>query len=233
MNSTIDNVFTDRESAGVLLANKLQEYKNTNAVVVGVPHGGVCVASAIARILSLPLEIMPCTNIKDPADKRKSIGSVSPREVMMHECSYDIPQDYIAHQIALLRSAVSYKQALYYKNTSPGSLKYKTVILVDDILQSSEMITVCLREIKREKPLKIIVAVPVVSAEAARVAAAESDGIEFLRIEATLDSGDHYFSDFKKIDDSRVNILLERSRANNTKRTSGKATANPDTVSRK
>jgi orotate phosphoribosyltransferase-like protein len=63
----VDTRLQNRTEAGVLLSRKLAAYKNSDAVVVGIPHGGVCVASAIADILSLSLEVMPCRKIKNSA----------------------------------------------------------------------------------------------------------------------------------------------------------------------
>ena len=64
----------DREHAGQLLSKKLSEYKRSNSVVIGIPHGGACVAYAIAECLELPLELMPCRKMKHPADHTKNIG---------------------------------------------------------------------------------------------------------------------------------------------------------------
>lgn len=205
-------VMQDREEAGYLLSKKLASFKNTNAIVVGIPHGGVCVASAIADSLSLPLEVMPCRKIKDPGDGSKNIGSVSQDDVFIHDCARTIPQDYISHQIILLRNAISHENRKYYGDDQPASLRYRTVILVDDLLASSDTMMACLRGIKKHIPLKIIVAVPVVSAEAARIVGAEADDMQFLKMEASLASPDEYFADFPKVDDQKVKELLEASR---------------------
>jgi hypothetical protein len=46
--------FTDRDSAGHILANILDKYKNKNNIsLLGIPRGGVIIADVIARKLSL------------------------------------------------------------------------------------------------------------------------------------------------------------------------------------
>jgi putative phosphoribosyl transferase len=202
----------DREQAGVLLSKKLAMYNNTDAVVVGIPHGGVCVAAAIANMLSLKLEVIPCRKIKHPGDNRKNIGSIGVDEVFIHDCPYTIPQDYIAHQIALLRSAIAFENKNYYGKAKPGSFRNKVVILVDDVLWSSDTIMACLRGIKKQSPLKIIVAVPVVDAEAARVIRAEADDLYFLKMENTIGSPSDHFIHFPKIDESKVIELFKSSK---------------------
>jgi putative phosphoribosyl transferase len=202
----------DRAEAGYQLSQLLTEYKNSNGVVVGIPNGGVPVAAAIAEALSLPLEVMPCKTIKHPADAKENIGSVSVDDVFVHDCSHSIPQDYIYHQIVLLRNAISYARRNYYGLFKPQSLQYRPVILVDDFLTKSDKMMACLRSIRKQNPIKIVVAVPIVATEAARVVAAEADDIRFLKMETSPGRADSYFADFSKVDEDTVRWLLEASR---------------------
>jgi putative phosphoribosyl transferase len=201
-----------RKEAGLLLSRKLSAYRFTNGVVVGIPQGGVCVASVVAEQLSLPLEVMPCREIKHPADTQKYIGSVSGSEVFMHDYSHTIPQDYIAHQILLLKNALQHENAKYYNTFERESFLYKTVILVDDILVSSDAVMACLREIKKQRPLTIVVAVPVVAAEAARVVKAEADDLIFLHMEPSIRSPKDHFVHFPNVDEAKVKELLMTSK---------------------
>jgi putative phosphoribosyl transferase len=209
---SVDTRLQDRKEAGVLLSKKLAAYKDSDAVVVGIPHGGVCVASVIADTLSLTLEVMPCRQIKNPGDGKNNIGSVSVGDVFMHDCPYTIPQDYIFHQIVLLRNAVAFENKSYYGNGEPASLRFRTVILVDDVLKSSDTMMACLRGIKKQNPLKVIVAVPFISAEAARIISAEADDLVFLDLKHSIELASDYFIDFPKIDEVKVKELLLASR---------------------
>jgi predicted phosphoribosyltransferase len=211
MQAVMSALLQDREQAGRLLSQKLDSYRN-NAVVVGIPHGGVCVAFAIAEALSLSLEVLPCRRIKHPADSNKAIGSVSVSEAFIHDFSQCIPQDYIYHQIALLRNALQHEHHQYYRNRRPPSFLYKTVILVDDILEVSDTMLACLRDIKKQKPLKVIVAVPVVTAEAARIIRAEADEFVFLQMETSTRPAKDHFENFPRVDEREVRELLELSR---------------------
>jgi putative phosphoribosyl transferase len=211
---SLDTRLQDRKEAGVLLSKKLAAYKNSDAVVVGIPYGGVCVASVIAEMLSLRLEVIPCRQIKNPTAGKNDIGSVSASDVSMHDCPYTIPQDYIYHQIVLLRNAIAFENKGYYGNAEPVSLRHKTVILVDDVLKSSDTMMACLSGIKKQDPLKVIVAVPFVSAEAARTIGAEADDLVFLELKHSIESASGYFIDFPKIDKEEVKEMIRVSRIN-------------------
>ena len=59
-------MFSDREEAGLRLAEKLIRYNNDkNTVVVAIPRGGVPIGSIIAKTLNLPLEIVLSKKIED------------------------------------------------------------------------------------------------------------------------------------------------------------------------
>jgi len=208
MESIQDTLLQSREEAGLILGQKLQEYGKTSSVVIGIPHSGVCVAASVAKYLSLPLEVMPCQRIKHPADDRKNLGSVSLTEVFLYDNSDCVPQDFIAHQIATLKTINSEEQDFYHENNSRLPLRYKTVILVDDILKSSEVMLACIHEIKKQKPLKIIVAVPVVDAEAARIVSAEVEETVFIKIEQEVGHAKQYFIDYGRINKDQVKKLL-------------------------
>ena len=51
-------IFKDRKEAGEKLAKKLEDYKNTQAVVYALPRGGVIVGNEIAKALNLPLDLI-------------------------------------------------------------------------------------------------------------------------------------------------------------------------------
>lgn len=201
-----------REHAGLLLGKKLHAHKNTNAVVVGIPHGGVCVAAALASVLCLPLEVMPCRKIKHPGDRKKNIGSVSIDEVFIHDCPHGVPQNYIYHQILSLRNAIEEEDKYYHADRNRVSLSGKTIILVDDILKSNDTIISCLRSIKKQRPFKVIVAVPVASEDALKMLRLEADHVVCLRVDRFIASGEEYFSAFPKIDQGNVRNLLNTSR---------------------
>jgi putative phosphoribosyl transferase len=202
-------IILDRELSGRLLSKMLESHVDSNSVVFGIPTGGVCVAAEISEMFSLPLEVISCRPIKHPADPSLTIGSVSVKDVLIHDCSHSIPQDYIAHQIAMLRNVVCCEQNRYYGKRQPSPVRYKTVILVDDILETSDAVLACVHEIKKQQPLKLIVAAPVVSAEAARTLRGEVDQLMFLRMERSISSGKDYFIHFPEVTEEKVKRLLK------------------------
>jgi putative phosphoribosyl transferase len=199
----------DREEAGGLLSAKLQQYKGTDAVVMGIATGGVIVAARTAELLNLPLNVFPCRQIADPVDKNRSIGSVSLDEVVVQGNCHDIPQDYISHQIALLRASLHSEWQKYYSNNPQVPLRYKTVIVVDDIVRSGNSMVACLKSIMKQTPLKIIVAIPIVSAEAARKIGEIADEVIFVQMKHDVQSAKDFYVEYPAVDEHEVKALLQ------------------------
>lgn len=208
MGPATDKRLGSREEAGRSLSKRLRSYMNTDAIVVGIPSGGFRVASEIARKLSLTLAALPCRKIMHPANSRKIIGAISTSDVILCPCSDTVPQDYIYHQIGLLRNAIQHDCDRYYGDNFVSPFFDKTIILVDDVLQSAHGILACIETLKRDKPLKIIVAVPVVTAEAAGIVRAEADDIVFLQEDTVIDSPQDCFSDARKADPDEIDELI-------------------------
>lgn len=70
-------LFTDRADAGRRLAAALERWRGTDAVVVGVPRGGVPVAAAVAGELGLPLTAVVVRKLGAPAHEEYAIGAIA------------------------------------------------------------------------------------------------------------------------------------------------------------
>lgn len=209
---TTDLVSVNRENAGIMLAQKLTGLDHANAIVVGIPHGGVCVAAQVAEHLHLPLEVIMCRKIKDPSDKSKTIGSVSANDVIMHDVARSIPQDYVYFQTIRLRNEIKYEYDFYYGSEPPLDLEYKTVIIVDDILVNADTLLAAIQEVRKRSALRVIVAVPFVQTEAARIIQSETDGLVFLKMQQHIRTPLEYYREFPEVKEWTVRKLLEESK---------------------
>lgn len=175
-----------------LLGEQLLQYKNSDAVLVAVPRGGVEVGYHLANMLNIPMEVSPCKKIKHPAYSNQSVGAVSIDDAIIKEECRNIPQDYIYHQIILLQHTLRADCDYYRTGRKAMNLTGKTVILVDDLMQSGDTLRACIKSIKKQNPLKIIAAVLVTSPEAAIQVSAEADDFISLRIDKSNYSQLHF-----------------------------------------
>ncbi|HZY79612.1 MAG TPA: phosphoribosyltransferase family protein [Cyclobacteriaceae bacterium] len=202
----------DRDYAGKMLAQKFVRTRFIDGVVVGVPHGGVCVASPIAERLNLPLEILSCRTVKDPSDAAKSIGSVSANDVYYHDCPVGLPQDYLYFQLVRLRNEIKYDNEFYYGRNNQLDFAGRTVILVDDILKSPDTLMAAIMTIRTQRPAKVLVAVPFVEAEAARIVQAACGELVFIKMKQRINSPSEFYNNFPDVDEWAVRDLLWHSK---------------------
>lgn len=205
-------IFQDRRHAAHLLGERLNDYGDTDTIILAVPGGGIHVGYYLANQLNLILEVMPCKKIKHPADS-KTIGAVCTDSVVLHEEDNNIPQDYIYHQIQLLRHVIQGQNSRYYQGRNKPSFTDKTVIIVDDLIMTGDTMLACLKTVKKQTPAKIIVAVPAVTPEATRAIAAEMDEIVYLTIEPTAQTIGNLYAEFPNVSDEEVISLLELRRS--------------------
>src|SRR3990167_9133657 len=70
--------FRDRHEAGRFLASKLKKYRqNKDAIVLGLPRGGVVVAYEVAQALGLPLDVFVVRKLGVPYNQELAIGAIA------------------------------------------------------------------------------------------------------------------------------------------------------------
>src|SRR6266480_1564318 len=70
--------FHDRFEAGRELAKHLAAYANhSDAIVLGLPRGGVAVAHEVARALNLPLDVFIVRKLGVPGQEELAMGAIA------------------------------------------------------------------------------------------------------------------------------------------------------------
>lgn len=199
-----------RKEAGVLLAEKLGRHRNSNGIVVAVSKGAAEVGYYLASELRLPLEVVICKEITHPGDTKKTIGSISADVVLLNEGTYDIPQDYIYHQIVLGQSAMRHQQSFYNSNREALNLKGKTIILVIDVLRSSDSLKATLQTIWNRRPREIKIAVAVASPAALQDLSDQVNEIQVLAVDANAKL-ERLYEDYVPLNDEEIRNLISTS----------------------
>jgi putative phosphoribosyl transferase len=202
-------LFLNREHAAQQLISKLSNYKNKNCSIITTSNGGVAIAKHVAKSLNADLVFIPSEKIKDPSDSLKSIGVVSLDYVVTDELDRGIPQDFIYRRTRAIRSELLSRYPDVY---SPISSRFqdRIVILVDDCLESNDEVLGCLRTVRKQRPKEIVVAVPVVSHDAAQGVTQEADSVVFIHV-VSDDSIKSSYLDFDTITDEEVRGLMDLS----------------------
>ena len=158
------HVFEDRNEAGRLLAEKLTGYRNSDAMILGIPSGGVPIASEIASALDLPMDLIIARKIQIPYNPEAGFGAVGPQgEVILNErllSRLSLTEKEMKAQIIKTMDVIKKRDQLFRQEKPFPSLKGKNIIIVDDGLASGYTMLAAIRIIKKKDPLKVIVGVP-------------------------------------------------------------------------
>ena len=205
--------FHDRTHAGFLLAEQLMNYKNGDGVVLAVPRGGIVVAYPIAHLLHLPLDLIFCKKIGHPSHPEFAIGAVSiDGSTIATEPYSDSHRDYIEQQATTWKESMIAKRSRLMGKEQPIMLKDKTVILVDDGIATGLTIEACLQCIYHQGPVKVILAVPVISRQAYYSLATKVDTLTSLLIPDHFNAVGEFYESFKQVGDDAVREILKDGR---------------------
>lgn len=200
-------VFQDRAAAGATLAERLAPYKGADTVILALPRGGVAVAAPVAELLAALLDIIAVRKIGDPRSPEYAIGATDERgETLFSEGGHSgVDPIWLKKEIAREQKEAQRRAKLYRGGRTPIPLRGKTVIVVDDGIATGLTMRLAVRVIQAAGPARIIVAVPVASAEA--VADIKAMGVEIVILDPPEDFagavGSHYV-EFAQVSDAEV-----------------------------
>jgi len=173
-------VFRDRASAGKALAGMLEEYRSSNATVMGIPAGGIAVAVEIARGLHLPLDIAVVSKITLPWNSEAGYGAVAfDGAVMLNEellSRLNLSDREIQAGITKTEEKVSRRVTMFRGNRPLPDFK-RPIILVDDGLASGFTLRVAIKALRRSGATNVILAVPTAHSESVQMILEEVEAI--------------------------------------------------------
>ena len=205
-------MFKDRKEAGVILAEKLKEYKNKKGVcVLGIPRGGVVVAKELSKILKLPFDLIIIRKISSPNNPELAIGGVGPNKTAYWDedlCDkLRITEEIKSLQFSIANKERERREKILMKGRKHIDVKGKTLILVDDGIATGATI-ICAQKYLRKVVSKLILATPVISKDTYRNIVRYFDKIVGIAIEDDFQAVGQFYSSFPQVTDKEVvNIL--------------------------
>ncbi|CAN5171291.1 phosphoribosyltransferase [soil metagenome] len=204
-------MFEDRFDAAEKLAHLLEKYaKNSQAIILAIPRGGIELGYVLAKRLYLPLDVIFTKKIGLPMNPEYAIGAVSSKHVFINNYFIDMPelQSYIETQIGAIRATIKERENLYRKGMAPFDLTDRIVIVVDDGVATGSTLLATIALIKEYHPSKIVVALPVCAQEAFNKIAPTVDEIVCVEIPNIFYSVGQFYRQFAQVEDKEAIRLL-------------------------
>ncbi|MBZ5680485.1 MAG: phosphoribosyltransferase [Acidobacteriia bacterium] len=206
--------FVDRAEAGRVLASRLSAYAGRDEVIVlGLPRGGVPVASAVAGTLHVPFDVCVVSKLGTPWNRELAMGAVAEEGVQVLDLSIVkelcVSEEDIQQVSAAARKEREYREELYRGGRPHLDLAGKTVILVDDGIATGCSILAAIAAVRRRKAARVVVAVPVAPASGCSAIRMEADEVVSVAEPAMFLAVSQWYEDFRQISDEDVQRLLE------------------------
>ena len=206
--------FHDRAEAGASLADELtaRGESASGGVVVGLPRGGVVVAAAVAARLGLPLDVVVVRKVGAPQQPELGIGAVAEGgvEVVAEQRARDcgVDGERFAELAAAERARVEERVSLYRDGRPRVALAGRDVIVVDDGFATGVTALAALEAVRRERPARVVLAVPVAPADVATIVGAAADAVVAVLTPSTFRAVGEFYERFDQTTDAEVIALL-------------------------
>ena len=159
-------LFKDRADAAAQLIPKIPLVDPDKLVVLGIPRGGVPIASQIAVALHAPMDVLLIKKLTTPNNPEYAIGAVGLEDSWIDEIQL-ISKEELDHQIQQARQLLRERNRIYRNDRPFPQLSGKVVLLVDDGIATGRTLLHAINIVRSNSPQAIWVAVPVSSREAA------------------------------------------------------------------
>jgi putative phosphoribosyl transferase len=211
--------FRDRIDAAEILAERLTKSFNNlkisrqEAVILGIPRGGVIIADIVARKLSTGFDIVIGRKLGAPENKELAIGAV-----MEDGTSYInrylvdallITQEYIEKEKLEQQNEIKRRKTLYRK-TSDYEIEKRVVTLVDDGIATGATIIAAARWIRKQRPKLLLLAVPVAPSQTVHLLRQEADFTEVVASPDNFNAVGEFYANFDPVADENVIEVMKK-----------------------
>lgn len=207
--------FTDRVEAGRLLAKELSLLSiGENAVVLALARGGVPVGFAVADRLHLPLDVIVARKLGVPWQPELAMGAIAGTARILEQRmirELGIPDEEVEETICREQAEMVRREHLYRGGKPALDLHNQTAILVDDGLATGSTMVAAVSHAHNLEAAKVIVAVPVGSAQACGRLEKEADQVVCLATPQVFYAVGEWYRDFRQVSDTEVQHLLTES----------------------
>jgi putative phosphoribosyl transferase len=211
----MSRAFLNRAEAGRELAQRLAATRYAGRVVVlALPRGGVPIGAEVARALNAPLDLVLVRKIGAPGQRELAVAAVvdgNPPDIVIDEetSSYcGVDREYIESQARAELPEIERRRRLYLAGRAPLDVAGATVIVVDDGIATGTTVRAALKALRRRRPARLVLAVPVAPRDTLAVLHSEVDEIVCLAQPEPFHAIGLHYVDFHQVGDDEVLAAL-------------------------
>lgn len=204
--------FRNREEAGEKLAQALRGFRGTDAVVLGLPRGGVAVAQPVAHALGVPLDVLVARKLGAPGQEEFAIGAVTARGTRVLNDQVlrrmFLPPGYLAAETERQRQLAEARERQLRGVRKAEPLTGRTAILVDDGIATGMTMRAAIADARSQHPARLVVAAPVVAPETYFELQGLADTVVAVEVPDPFYAVGQFYNEFNQVSDEEVRQLL-------------------------
>jgi putative phosphoribosyl transferase len=209
--------FADRTDAGRRLAARLKHLRGQDVAVLGLPRGGVPVASEVAATLGAPLDVLVVRKLGVPFQRELAMGAIGEDGVRVLNDEVLRLVNVSAADLAATESderAELERRSQRFRGGRPRvALKGKTAVIIDDGIATGATARAACQVARAQGAERIVLAVPVAPPETVRSLAEVADEVVVVEQPSWLSSIGQWYGDFRQTSDDQVVALLDEAAA--------------------
>lgn len=202
--------FADRETAAILLAEKLKGHIPKNALVLAIPRGGVVTGKILASKLGLELDLILCKKVGHPFNPEYAIGSVcSDGSAVQTDKTSESYADHFDKESKKLAVWLQKRYTELTTRKQPMTIMNKEILLCDDGVATGSTMLAAIRSLRNQGAKRIVVATPVISLSAVSQLSKVSDEVHYLCAPHPFGAVGEFYVSFSTVTDYEVKKMVE------------------------
>jgi len=205
--------FANRREAGGILAGRLGAYAaRSDVVVLGLPRGGVPVALEVAAALGAPLDVFVVRKLGVPFQPELAMGAIASGGIrvlnddVIRVCG--IPSHIIEHVARVEQQELERRERAYRDGRPALAIAGRVAILVDDGLATGSTMRAAVAAVRRLRPARVVVAVPVGARDTCQELALIADEVVCAAVPDEFGAVGAWYEDFNQTTDDDVRAAL-------------------------
>jgi putative phosphoribosyl transferase len=170
----------------------------------------------VAKKLDAPLDLVLVRKIGVPSQPELAYGAIvdgeEPELVVNEEVEafLHVPKKFLDEQSARELKEIARRRELYLAGRPRPEIRHRTILVVDDGIATGMTVRASLKALRRGRPKKLVLAVPVAPAATIKKLGEDADEIVCLAAPEDFYAISQFYTDFHQVSDEEVIALLNQ-----------------------